>query len=165
VTASPGTDAVLADIAILTNGKIIVAGTTNGYTNADLFLMRYNADGTLDTTFGSTGIVITNDMMNGIEIAYGLAVQADGKILVSATFQPSTGNFLTRDFALFRYEEDGAVDTTFGGNGYGMVTTDFGINNDDFAYDVQIQQDGKIVVVGKVSNGSNYDLGLARYWP
>jgi uncharacterized delta-60 repeat protein len=165
VTASPGADPGLADIAILPNGKIIVAGTTNSNTNADLFLMRYNADGTLDTTFGSTGTVITNDVMNGRETASGLAVQTDGKIVVSATFQPSTGTILTIDFAVFRYDADGALDTTFGGNGYGMVTTDFGINNDDFAYDVQIQQDGKIVIVGKISNGSNYDLGLARYWP
>jgi len=165
VTASPGTNPLLADIAILPNGKIIVAGTTNGSTNADLFLMRYNADGMLDTTFGSTGAVITDDIIHGRETAAGLAVQADGKIVVSATFQPSTGTILTNDFALFRYDADGALDTTFGGNGYGMVTTDFGIANNDFAYNVQIQQDGKIVVVGKASNGSNYDLGLARYWP
>jgi uncharacterized delta-60 repeat protein len=133
-------------------------------TNAHVFLMRYNADGTLDTLFGSTGTVITDDMIQGRETAAGLAVQTDGKIVVSATFQPSGGGILTNDFALFRYNADGSLDTTFG-NGFGMVTTDLGSAYDDYAYDVQIQQDGNIVVVGTASNGSKYDLGLARYWP
>jgi uncharacterized delta-60 repeat protein len=164
VTASPGMDPVLADIAILPNRKIIVAGTTNGSINADVFLMRYNADGTLDTTFGAAGTVLTDDLIHGREVAMGLAIQTDGKIIVSATFQPSIGAILTHDLALLRYDADGILDTTFG-NGYGMVTTDLGSGNDDFAYDVQIQQDGKIVVVGSASNGSNDDIGVARYWP
>jgi uncharacterized delta-60 repeat protein len=164
VTASPGTDPVLADIAILPNRKIIVVGTTNGSINADVFLMRFNSDGTLDTTFGSAGTVLTDDLIHGREVAASLAVQTDGKIVVSATFQPSIGAILTKDFALLRYDAEGVLDTTFG-NGYGMVTTDLGSGNDDIAYDVQIQQDGKIVVVGIASIGSNYDIGLARYWP
>ncbi len=164
VTASPGTDPVLSDIAILPDGKLIVAGTTNESTNADVFLVRFNADGTLDTTFGSAGTVITDDMIHGREGAAGLAVQTDGKIVISAIFQQSVGTILTNDFALLRYDAEGTLDTTFG-NGYGMVITDLSGANDDFAYDVQIQQDGKIVVVGTTSNDSNIDIGLARYWP
>jgi uncharacterized delta-60 repeat protein len=164
VTASPGTDPVLADIAILPNKKILVAGTTNGSINADVFLMRYNADGTLDTTFGLAGTVLMDDLIHGREAAAGLAVQADGKIIVSATFRPSIGAILTNDFALFRYDAEGVLDTAFG-NGYGMVTSDLGSGNDDIAYDVQIQQDGKIVVIGTASSGSNDDIGMARYWP
>ncbi|MCK9417923.1 MAG: Ig-like domain-containing protein [Nitrospirae bacterium] len=160
-TASPGTDPVLADIAILPDGKIIVAGTTNESTNADVFLMRFNANGTLDTTFGTDGTVISDDMMHGNEVAAGLVVQADGKIVVAATFQSVVGVILTTDFALFRYSADGVLDTTTFGNGFGMVTTDLSIGNDDSASDVQIQQDGKIVVVGTASNA----IGMARYWP
>jgi uncharacterized delta-60 repeat protein len=161
VTASPDTDPVLADIVILPDGKILVAGTTNASTNADIFLMRYNANGSLDTTFGSAGLVIMN---YGIEEAEGLAVQTDGKIVVSAKFHPSTGAILTTDFALLRYDSEGVLDTTFG-NGYGMVFTDIGDGNVDVAYDVQVQQDGKIVVIGSTWNGSDYDIGLTRYWP
>jgi uncharacterized delta-60 repeat protein len=164
VTASPGTDPVLADIAILPNRKIIVVGTTKGSINTDVFLMRFNADGTLDTTFGSAGTVLTDDVIHGREAAAGLAVQTDGKIIVSATFQPSIGAILTNDLALLRYDAEGVLDITFG-NGYGMVTTDLGSGNDDITYDVLIQQDGKVVVVGTASNGSNDDIGLARYWP
>ncbi len=168
ITASPGTGAVLADIAILPNGKILVAGTTNmtnSVTNSDVFIMQYNADGTLDTTFGTNGIMITDDGNNGVETATGLAVQTvqqDWKIVVAATFNPTTGSTQTKDFALFRYNADGTEDTTFG-NGHGMVHTDFGY--DDIAGDVQIQQDGKIVEVGCAWNGLTCDIGLARYWP
>lgn len=164
VTASPGTDPELVDIAILSDGKIVIAGTTNGSSNADVFLMRYNADGTLDTTFGSAGTVITDDLLHGKEMAAGLAIQADGKIIVSATYQPTTGTILDREFSLFRYDANGGLDTTFG-DSFGMVFTNFGSANDDFANAVQIQQDGKIVVVGTSSNSSHYDLGLTRYWP
>ncbi len=166
ITASPGTNPVLADIAILTGGKILVAGTTtNPVSNADVFLMRFNADGTLDTTFGTNGIEYIDDGNNGVETATGLTIQQDGKIVVAATFNPTTGSPQTKDFALFRRNADGTEDTTFG-NGHGMVHTDFGYGYDDIAGDVQIQQDGKIIEVGCSSpNGLICDIGLARYWP
>ncbi len=170
ITASPGTNAVLADIEILPGGKILVAGTTtNIVTNADVFLMRFNADGTLDTTFGGfgtnpPGTVFIDDGNNGVETATGLTIQQDGKIIVAATFNPTTGAPQTRDFALFRHNADGTEDTTFG-NGHGMVHTDFGYGYDDIAGDVQIQQDGQIVEVGCAWNGLACDIGLARFWP
>ncbi len=170
ITASPGTNPLLADIEILSGGKILVAGTTtNAVTNADVFLMRFNADGTLDATFGTNGIVFIDDGYNGMETAAGLSVQQDGKIVVAATFNPITGSTQTKDFALFRYNADGTADTAFG-NVYSMVHTDFGFNYDDIASGVQIQQDGKIVVAGSVCNtypcnGYSYYLGLARFWP
>ncbi len=166
VTISTGTNSALADFKILADGKILVAGTTANITNgtADIFLMRYKANGTLDSTFGSDGIVITDDIIHGSETAAALAVQADDKIVVVASFHAAVGAILTNDFALLRYDAGGVLDTTFG-NGFGMITTDLGSNNDDYAYDVQIQQDGKITVVGTTSNGSTYDLGLVRYWP
>jgi len=71
---------------------------------------------------------------------------------------------LTTDFAVFRYNADGVLDLTFG-NGFGMVHPDFGGNLDDIAHAMQIQTDGKIVVVGGAGSGSNSDIGLARYWP
>ncbi len=163
VTRSTGTNSILRDLEILPGGKILVAGTTNNSTY-DIFLMQFNADGTVDSAFGSNGMVITDDLNQGVESASGLAVQSDGKIVVSATFHPSVGPILTDDFALFRYLANGTLDTSFG-NGHGMVTTDLGSGLDDEASGVLIQQDGKIVVVGYSSNGPNYDIGLARYWP
>ena len=164
VTVSTGTNTVIAGMEILQGGKIIIAGTTNNNTNStnDLFLMRFNSDGTLDTTFGSSGIVTTDDAYQGDATVAGLTIQQeDGKIIVAATYLSPVPS-QTNNFALFRYSADGVLDTTFGA-GSGMVTTDFG--RSDYAECVQIQQDGKIVVVGAVSNGSNYDIGLARYWP
>jgi uncharacterized delta-60 repeat protein len=163
VTASTGTDSVIADFEVLSDGKLIVTGTTNSG-NEDLFLMRFNADGTTDGSFGSGGLVITDDINHGVETASGLSVQTDGKIIVAATFRPLSGLVLSEDFALFRYNADGTLDTTFG-NGHGMITTDFGSGGNDGASDVQIQTDGKVVVVGPAWSGSDFDIGLARYWP
>jgi len=163
VTSPTGT---LVDIEVLSSGKILVAGTTTNSLNYsdDIFLMQFNADGTLDGTFGSSGIVMTDDVNRGVETAAGLAVDADGRLLVAATFHPVIGTILTNDFALFRYSAGGTLDTTFG-SGYGMVTTDFGSLDQDGVLDMLIQQDGKILLMGASRNGSNYDIGMARYWP
>ncbi|MCP3690214.1 MAG: hypothetical protein GY784_17565, partial [Gammaproteobacteria bacterium] len=83
-------------------------------------------------------------------------VQADGKILVMGE-SDIDGDY---DFALVRYNTDGSLDTTFDSDG--IVTTDFG-NGDDYAYDIVTQSDGKILVVGQSSNGSNDDISLVRY--
>ena len=166
ITISTGTNTVIDAMEILPEeGKIIIAGTTKNSTNStnDLFLMRFNSNGSPDTTFGSNGIVTTDDVDQGEEIAAGFALQSNGKIVFAATYLPPPGPSQTYNFALFRYSADGVLDNTFGVDGFGMVTTDFG--SSDYAACVQIQQDGKIVIVGSVWNGSNYDIGLARYWP
>ena len=106
------------------DGKILIAGTMINSTD-DIFLMRFElSDGSLDTTFDQDGIVIADDV-KGDATAAGLAIQADGKIIVAATYIPTTGPSPTYDFALFRYNADGTLDTTFGAS-FGMVTTDFG---------------------------------------
>ncbi|MBA3785485.1 MAG: hypothetical protein H0X15_08105, partial [Acidobacteria bacterium] len=97
----------------------------------------YNTDGTLDTSFGASGKVITS-ISGGNESAYGVALQSDGKIVaVGQTGSPGT------DFALVRYNTDGSLDNSFGAGG--KVTTDFG-SSEDVAYGVAIQTDGKIAV-------------------
>ncbi|MFN6462359.1 MAG: DUF4347 domain-containing protein [Nostoc sp. DedVER02] len=132
-------------VALQSDGKIIVAGDSN----ADFALVRYNTDGSLDTTFSSDGKVTTGFGLLTTDIGYSLAVQPDGKILVAGT----DGT----DFALARYNSDGSLDTTFSGDG--KVTTDLGLLAVDVAYSTAVQADGKIVVAG-VSNG---DFALVRY--
>src|SRR5205814_6546048 len=92
-----------------------------------------------------------------------VALQPDGKIIAAGTvfvdFNP--GEMSDTDFALARYNSDGSLDTTFG-NG-GMVTTDFFRNEDD-AFSILIQPDGKIVAVGSANNPATfYDFAAARY--
>jgi uncharacterized delta-60 repeat protein len=145
-------------IALQPDDKIVVAGssTSDPATGAtDFALARYNPNGTLDTTFGGDGRVIT--AFEGHAAALDIALQPDGKIVaVGQANNPSTGN---RDFALARYHPDGTLDTTFGGDG--RVTTAF--EGDAPANAVALQPDGKIVLAGSV--GFSPDFALARYHP
>jgi uncharacterized delta-60 repeat protein len=152
---------------VLADGKVVIAGTTMNTSNStqDIFLMKIDAHGALDNTFGTAGTTITDDINHGAESAAGLAIQADGKIVVAASFRLTSGLNQDDDFALFRYSAEGTLDATFGGGGVGMVTTDFGIRSDDLAECVQIQQDGKIVVVGWSFGITTRDVSLSRYWP
>ncbi len=164
VTASTGTNTLISAMEILPSGKIIIAGQTSNTTD-DLFLMRFNADGLPDTSFGVNGVTITDDANHGIQHAVGMAVQTDGKILVGATFRPTAGSGSSNsDFSLFRYSEDGTLDTGFGSGRTGISVTDFG-SNGDFVESIQLQQDGRIVLIGASYNGTSYDVGMARYWP
>ena len=137
------------------DGKLLVAGSFDG-TTRNFGLARFNPDGSLDTTFGSDGRVVT-DFAGSDEDAYALALQQDGKIIVAG----STYNIGTRnDFAVARYNTDGSLDSSFDGDG--RVTTDI-LGHVDYASGVVVQADNKIVVAGYSWNGLTYDFTLARY--
>jgi uncharacterized delta-60 repeat protein len=145
---TPGDEAF--DVAIQADGKIVVAGTSAG----DVALARYNADGGLDTAFDGDGLVTTD--LGGDDRAEGVAIQADGKIVVAGS-GPGQNDF---DFALARYNAGGTLDPTFSGDG--KVLTDFG--DFDFAFRIAIQADGKIVAAGLTEAGANRpDFALSRY--
>ena len=148
----PGID-YAESVAIQSDGKIVVAGVTQGNNDWDFALARYNSDGSLDNTFGSNGIVVTQ-IGSSYNYAYSLAIQSDGKIVVAG----DSYNGINYDFAVVRYNSDGSLDNTFGSNG--IVTTEFG--SDDSGNSVAIQPDGKIVVAG-FSHQGNDDFAVARY--
>ncbi|MCX6928093.1 MAG: choice-of-anchor D domain-containing protein [Verrucomicrobia bacterium] len=145
-------------VAVQTDVKIVVAGySDNGTVKYDFALVRYQADGTLDSTFGIGGKV-TTPIGSGDDQGYSVAVQRDGKIVVAG----DSYNGSNRDFALVRYLSDGSLDTTFGTGG--KVTTPIGLY-DDNGQSVAVQSDGRIVVAGSSSNGSidDYDFALVCY--
>ena len=145
---------IATSVAIQADGKIVAAGGSGSSGSIDDFaLVRYNTDGSLDTSFGGTGKVTTD--FGSDDSAYSVAIQADGKIVAAGS---SGAGFIT-DFALVRYNTDGSLDTSFGGTG--KVTTDIG--SDDSAASVAIQADGKIVAAGSSANTSDFDFALARY--
>jgi len=147
-------------LAIQGDGKIVLAGDSCN-SGCHAALARYNPDGSLDSSFGSSGLVVSaiDDMLG----ARTLAIQGDGKIVLAGTSHSGA----TFDFALARYNDDGTLDPSFG-NG-GIVVTDLGGSegSDDLARALAIQGDGKIVLAGDsgASSGSSYDLVLARYDP
>ena len=149
-----GTD-VAYSLALQPDGMIVVAGTCSNGTNYDFCLARYLASGTLDTNFNGTGKVITA-IGNGNDGAYSVALQPDGKIVVTG----SCLNGTSYDFCLARYVASGALDLSF--NGTGKVITAIGSGN-DAAYSVALQPDGKIVVAGRCFDGAGIDFCLARY--
>ncbi len=157
VTTDVGSDNVYAgSVAVQADGKILVAGCAE-YDTFDFVLVRYNANGTLDETFGNSGKVVT-DIGSTDDWAYSVAIQSDGKILVAGRSADGSGN---EDFALVRYNADGVLDTSFGSQG--IVTTEVG-SSWDRAYSVAIQSDGKILLAGVTIGGSgNDDFALVRY--
>jgi uncharacterized delta-60 repeat protein len=142
-------------VAIQSDGKIVVAGYAPVGGNNNFALARYNSDGTLDGSFGSGGMVIT-DFGSDNDRASAIAIQSDGKI-VAAGFTLVDAN---TDFALARYNSDGSLDTIFGSGG--MVITDFGSGNDR-ARAVSLQSDGKIVAAGAADISNIANFALARY--
>ena len=141
--------------AVQTDGKVVVAGYVKGSTE-DFALARYNADGSLDNTFGLGGIV-TTDFSGGNDRVFALAIQTDGRI-VAAGYAVRTGTHA--DFALARYNTDGSLDTGFGSGG--KVTTNF-FSAFDGARALAIQGDGKMVVAGTAVFAGAQRFALARY--
>ena len=152
----------LRGIALQPDGKIVAAGrVTVGNGDPAFAVIRLNPNGTFDSTFGTNGIVVKN-FFSSIDEATEVAIQSDGKILVSGwVTQGGVNNGLTYDFTVLRYDTNGNLDPSFGSGG--VVFTDFG-GRGDLAQTSVLQPDGKLVVAGWVSvPGSQYDFGLVRY--
>jgi uncharacterized delta-60 repeat protein len=146
-------------VAVQGDGKLVVAGSAAYDTRDPKFaLSRYNADGTLDTSFGGGDGRVTTNFTRREDAVYGLAVQSDGKILAAGDAGFRTGD---SRFALARYNSDGTLDTSFGGDG--KVSTNW-TSGDDPVSSLLVQPDGKIVVAGGVAqNRRNPRLAVSRY--
>jgi uncharacterized delta-60 repeat protein len=145
------------------DGKILLTGAYQGTPETDFeyLLMRLNADGTPDTTFGplGNGAVLNDFSFN--EAANGpndIAIQADQKIIVLGSAITQNNG---RDFAVIRYNTDGSIDNTFGDGGVQFVNF-IPTANTDNGSKVKIQTDGKILVVGYSGPVPSYDLSVAR---
>lgn len=134
------------DVALQADGKIVVSGYTWDDVTGDIFVIRFNADGTFDNTFGSDGISIAD---NSTDVSETVAIQNDGKILV--------GGYTDDNFTVARFNTDGTIDTSFGANGWSMAQ--FG--SPSYTRDLALQADGKIVLSG-FAIGSVYQFAAAR---
>lgn len=144
-------------VALQADGKILVAGTTTEGTNVQRFaVVRYNANGSLDTGFGTSGKAVT-PFSNGPDRAYAIAVQPDGKIVVGGE---ATLSGTGLDFALVRYNTDGSLDTGFGTGG--KVTTAIkAATGRDAINALALQNVGGETRI--VAAGGDGDFLLARY--
>src|SRR5262249_796718 len=125
-------------------------------------LARYDLDGSLDTTFGDGGKVITQlNAGNGSGAARSVAIQTDGKIVTGGTAYvgPLQSD---HEFALARHDTAGNLDPTFGQGG--LVTASH--PGDDYGWALALQPDGKIVMAGRSGDyniGTSYDISVARF--
>lgn len=146
---------VIKGLALDSIGKIVVAGvgTSGGFFR--MAAARLNSDGSLDTTFGASGIFYSPFTSNGSYGAQDVAIQADGKIVL-------VGETADR-FAVVRLNTNGTRDTSGFGSPNGYVTT--AIQGYSHAQKVAIQTDGKIVVMGFSYSTSmtNFATTVARY--
>ncbi len=154
-------------MAAQSDGRIIlVTGNSN-----DQVVLRYSADGALDTTFGgATGGIVTTDIGSSINYANAVAIQSTGapanldKIVVVGHSNVSGA---TSDISLMRYTKDGVLDTTFGPGANGVVTTNIGNNQFDNAFSVVLQDLGggepRILVSGNTGGGGISQTVVLRY--
>ena len=160
ITDFGGNDDAFA-LALQPDGKIVAAGASGQAGVGEFALARYNTDGSLDSSFGSSGKLRSSSLGSPGKgaIANAVLIQPDNKIVAVGVSNPGAG---TSDFTLLRYNADGTLDSTFGSGG--QLMTDF-FGSDDFARAALIQPDGKIVVAGFTtkSPGGPALVALARY--
>ena len=155
-TWSYSTDAVGKAVAAQSDGKMLVAGRVLNGSYYDFGVARFLSNGSLDTTFGTSGYVLT-DFAGGSDYAAAMRIQPDGKILVAGYAVDGS----VAKFALARYLTNGTLDTSFGTAG--KVLTRFTYNSADNINGITLQPDGKIVAVGTSAVGSENAVALARY--
>jgi uncharacterized delta-60 repeat protein len=154
-------------IQLQSDGKIVSCYLGNFSISGNVRLARFNVDGSIDTTFGTNGYVITT-IVNESGPLNMMKLQSNGKILVTGFVSSNGGNNASYfDFCTARFNSDGTLDTSFGTNGYAI--TGFGNSSYDEGSAIEIQNDGKILVAGHSSQNylvsSNYspDFAVVRY--
>jgi uncharacterized delta-60 repeat protein len=143
IPVTAGIDRVSA--AVQAGDKLVITGYAAGAVDRDFAIVRVNADGTLDTSFNTTGKLVL-PVGAGIDTALAVKALADGSLIVVGDSGDSTGANV--DVSIVKIKADGTLDTSFGNAGKTMVQ----VPTNDHAIALQVQADGKIVVAG---NGGN----------
>ncbi len=142
-------------LALLPSGKFLLAGTCSDLGDNDFCVLRFNVDGSVDSTFGSGGATIT-PIGSIDDRPRAMLIQPDGKIVVAGT----CNNGVNSDFCAARYLASGALDASFGSGG--KVVTAFSVR-DDVVNAALLQPDGKLVLAGSCNNGTTDDVCALRY--
>ena len=146
-TTVGGSDQIARAVALQSDGKIVAAG----FDGSNVVVARYATDGTLDTAFGGTGIVVTDVPGSGRDLGFAVEVLSSGKILVAGVANGA--------FAILRYDANGMLDTTFDTDGFAV--TDFG-PGEDTANGVAVLPNGQYLTVGD-KRGAPRSFGLVLY--
>jgi len=151
-------------VAIQPTGEILLAGpVTTDWGNVERGVVRLLSNSVTDITFGTVGSArVGFDFVgDAVDLAFALALQDDGKILLAGGAETDGGD---RDFAVARFDANGVLDVTFSGDGKNTEDFDLGGAEHDMAFGVSLEPDGGIVVAGQVDGPSgNKDFGVARF--
>lgn len=142
-------------VAVQFDGKILVCGTAASAGDSDFILVRFNADGSLDSSFGAGGIARVG-FAQSEDVARAMALGLDGKIFLAGT--SSLGG--DQNFAVARLNPDGSLDSTFDSDG--KNATDLGSNTDAVSFCL-LRSDGRLVVGGTTTTGTHDSVALVRY--
>ena len=151
---------IINQIAVQADGKIVAVGlSTTTIGTANFYVVRYNTNGSIDTTFASNGF-LNFDMSGGsyYDEAQSVKIQPDGKILVGGIVGAVSNRYY---LGVLRLNSNGAIDTTFGNQGrsiFAMTGLTTSSSNNYALNDIALQPDGKIVVAGLY----NYKYSIAR---
>ncbi len=147
-------------IAVQPDGKIVIGGEYNFLAPWSKFLLvRYLSDGSLDRSFGENGMATAGFENIDFPIMYDIVLQQDARIVSAG--RSGVLNSFKQNMTLVRFENNGALDNSFGNNG--IVITDFGENN-SYAKAVLLQPDSKIISAGAYTDNFSFsDFALARY--
>ena len=142
-------------VVVQPDGMVVAAGNAN----TTFLVARYAVDGSLDTSFGGTGVITTAVGEDGDQV-FDAVLQEDGKIVVGGwAIDVATAN----NFGLVRYNADGSLDTGFGTAG--KVITDFGNSTPDIATAVAVAPGHRLVAAGATNFGDTPTdtFAIARY--
>ncbi len=155
-------------ITIDSQGRILVTGYRDDYNGLigngfDMIIWRYNSDGTLDTSFGTNGVVVHNNAAggNGTDVGRSITLDSQGRILVTGYSENSSSN---HDMVIWRFNSDGTLDTSFGTNGVVVHHNAAGGNEDDEGRSIIVDGQSRILVAGSSWNsGGNHDMVIWRF--
>ncbi len=112
----PGsTDSAVQAVAIQPDGKMVVVGSAHIGANNVFAVIRYNIDGSIDTSFGPSGTGYVTTPLGTDDVFTGVVLQSDGKIVAGGYAQPV--GLARHQFAVVRYNSNGILDTTFNAAG------------------------------------------------
>ncbi len=148
-------DAYPVHIALQSDGKSVSASSLVAVTNENpdhgFLLTRRNTDGTLDSSFGNKGSVVSGFHPSSTDRCYAVSTQPDDRIVAAGTTYTDEGRY--NHVAVVRYLKDGSLDNSFGKGG--LVDFSIAEKTDAFVTDMTVQKDGKVVVIGNSSTTSN----------
>ena len=153
-----GASESLCAVAVLPDGRIIAAGTTDVNGHDDILVVRYLPNGTLDPSFSADGSELTNLLATSNETATAMAIQPDGKIVVVGYTDANSG--INLDMFAVRFNPNGGLDSSFGFSG--KYTINPTVSADDRATGVKVLPDGKIMIGGSARTNSSTAFALAR---